>query len=282
MKPKIDFMGLGFARCGTSSVAKHLSNHPEISMYSLKDTDYFSTMDLSNMYTPKYEKDGIKGYMKILKKDGMDFNKVCGEFGSYYGHDKKAIDRIYKHFPNMKIILCTRNPVERIQSHYSMQKLNNIPEVNKDGNLSYPKNLSFMGFIKEFPHHLEIGRYDKHVEYIRSKFGGRNIIGIDLDDLKENPKGTMNFIYDFLGVDSNFVSPDINKIINPSSIRGINQKTIKSISKSLEMLGATGFPVNSVRPFLNRMYTGLFRPKKVKKIKLTKKEIKYLEGYYED
>lgn len=43
--------------------------------------------------------------------------KVADEFTPRYLYDKDAVERIKKHLPNTKVIICIRNPTNRAISH---------------------------------------------------------------------------------------------------------------------------------------------------------------------
>lgn len=266
---KIDFMGVGFARCGTTSISKNLANHPQISLYSEKDTEYFCTLNEKDLY----KKEGIKGYYKLLELGNMDYSKLCGEFCPLYAHDLKAMKRIKKHFPDIKIIIITRNPIDRFISHYSITKLNNLYLNGKPS-----KDLSFKQFIKENPIYLEMGNYQKYVDKIKKDF--KAVLILRFEDYINFPLKTMKEIYTFLNVDPNFISNDLNKKFNQSRIFKGNQGNIMKISRVFNYLESMGFPVKRIRFELNKIYNRKQKETNIKKIKLSKSEIEYLENYY--
>ncbi len=111
---RVDFIGIGAPRSGTSWVARSLEEHPEVCFSSTKETHFFD-----RVY--KTEKDLVH-YRTHFKN--LSPGKVIGEFTpSYYLNDEIA-RRIKKHFPRAKIIVCLRNPAERAVSHlqYNVRK----------------------------------------------------------------------------------------------------------------------------------------------------------------
>ncbi len=283
MNYKIDFMGIGFPRCATSSITTHLSNHLEISMFSLKDTDYFSTLDKLNKYIGKYELNGIEGYYKILKEDGINFNKIVGEFCTQYAYDTKAMERINKHFPDIKIIVAIRNPVDRFESHYNMIKLNNMQLISKEGKILYTKNIEFKEFVKLFPNFVDIGRYDYHLKPIIKMF--KNIKIINYEDFIKNPKEVMKDLYEYLEVDEGFISTEINEVINPTSKSLINHKLMIVISKTsitLKKLGLTKMIKYIKDTFIGKKFDELNNWKPTNKIKLSLIEREYLKEEYKN
>lgn len=72
---KIDFIGLGAPKCGTTTIAKWLEEHPEISM-PCKETNYFAKYHAPSQ-EPRdlYKERGIEGYKEIFYNRRVDFSK---------------------------------------------------------------------------------------------------------------------------------------------------------------------------------------------------------------
>ena len=60
-----------------------------------------------------------------------EVGKIKGEFSTSYLWDESAAKRIYKEFPNVKIMICLRDPVERMFSQYLYHK--NVLRKEKRG-----------------------------------------------------------------------------------------------------------------------------------------------------
>ena len=95
---KLDFIGVGAARCGTTWISSTLSQHPSIYM-PVKELHYFNREN-------RYSDD-----LCILKKYYVNSNtsQKLGEFTPRYAITPVAINRINKHFPDIKIILVCGN-----------------------------------------------------------------------------------------------------------------------------------------------------------------------------
>ena len=137
---EIDFIGVGAQKSGTSWIYACLYEHPEICA-PIKEIHYFSR--------ERNFKKGIEWYKNIFNtcKKGQ----LKGEFSTTYLYDGKTPDRIKKEFPNTKIIISLRNPVDRAFSHYR----NEI----KGGHI--PKNTTFEEAMKNDKSIVEQGMYYK-------------------------------------------------------------------------------------------------------------------------
>ncbi len=113
-----DFIIIGAAKGGTSSLYDYLTQHPSIYSCVVKEPNYFA------MY---YDR-GINWYKSCfpttLKKYNVTtFEKkkfVTGEASTQYYWYPHTPKRIKKIIPKIKLILLLRNPIDRSYSHYNM------------------------------------------------------------------------------------------------------------------------------------------------------------------
>lgn len=194
MKPT--FLCIGVMKSGSTSLISYLNQHPDIYMYH-KEIHFFDG---------KYD-EGINFYENHFKTN----KKIIGEKTPVYCVNKKYIDRIYKHYPNIKLIIILREPIQRAFSHW-----NHISNHKKKKIRNLLKNKSFIECIKndqqkdeldnnEFTNILKRGYYDKQIQYILTKFPRKNVyIGI-AEEIRNNKKIEYEKIYKFLGASQNKV-----------------------------------------------------------------------------
>ena len=108
---KLDFVGIGAHKCATTWLYECLREHPEIFVVSAKtepQARYF--------LGPVYQKE-LKHYRSFFRSARS--NQLKGEFTEHYlEKGKEVIVRMIKHNPEMKLIVCLRNPVQRAWSQY--------------------------------------------------------------------------------------------------------------------------------------------------------------------
>ena len=107
MAVKPNFLGLGVEKAGTTTVAYHLSTHPEVSFPSngTKEIHYFDDL---------YEQKSPSWYFEKFDK-----NVRVGEFTALYLRRYWARDRIHDLLgPDVKFIVGLRDPIARAFSHY--------------------------------------------------------------------------------------------------------------------------------------------------------------------
>jgi len=197
---KVDFIGVGTSRSGTTWIAKCLREHPEICTPRWKETHFFD-------YDYNYEK-GLDFYKTFFENCT---EKVTGEFCPEYIFEDRAIERIKKDYPDTKILISLRNPIERAFSHFLYVK-------RKNGGIK-----EFSELFDEDPRHIiDHSAYYKYLENVYRLFDKEKIFVVIHDDYKKDATGFIQKIYDFLGVDNTFVPESLLKQTNKS--RDLNYK----------------------------------------------------------
>lgn len=163
-----DFLIIGAARCGTTSLYKYLIQHPNIAPATGKEVYFFDK---------KYSK-GLNWYRSffpfksktIFSSNSIEKKILTGEATPRYLYHPHSPKRIFKTLPNVKLIVLLRNPIDRAYSHYQM-------EVDHGH-----ENLSFEEAIKKeesrVKHEIELMNNDENyysVEFYRKSYLTRGI-----------------------------------------------------------------------------------------------------------
>lgn len=193
---KIDFIGIGAQKSGTSWLYKCLMEHPEICTTKEKEIHYFN----------KHYSNGVDWYENHFSNCG---GKTSGEFSTLYLSDKDVPERIYDYNKDIKIIVSLRNPVDRAYSHY-----NHIKSLN----LAPGENIQEV--IKKYPEMIENGMYGKYLAKYFELFPRDQILILFYDDLNKEPLNFVKKIYSFLEVDESFVPSGINSKYHSTKVRG--------------------------------------------------------------
>lgn len=116
-----DFLIIGAARCGTTSLYEYMIKHPNIEPCKVKETYFFSRyFDRGlNWYRSLFPSELKKFYVKKIL--GRKF--ITGEASPLYLHYPHTPKRVSKIIPNVKLIVLLRNPIDRAYSwHYHRWK----------------------------------------------------------------------------------------------------------------------------------------------------------------
>ena len=106
--PQINFTIIGAQKSGTSSLYYYLEEHPNISVSIKKELHFWSL---------HYEKGQDWYRSHFLPIPEGEFWQT-GEASPTYLDSPETPERMYREFPDMKLIVLLRNPVSRAISHY--------------------------------------------------------------------------------------------------------------------------------------------------------------------
>lgn len=206
-----DYIGIGAARSGTSWLANCLRSHPDIGLSEPKEILYFNSLGW-----PRSGSDGLEvreanpNYSKSISWYARHFShcrekKVIGEFSPIYLYDEAASSRIIGRFPNVRLIVTLRNPIDRAFSHYGMilGKAGRGIEV-------------FDEAVKRYPVLIEMGLYARQLKRYLDRFDRHRILVLLFDDLVENPMDSLKTMFEFLGVDATINAGMLESDTNPS------------------------------------------------------------------
>ena len=152
-----NFMCLGAAKSGTTTLFDVLRQHPDVYIPAFKEPHFFDI--------PENYKNGIEWYEKnyFRKAD----KRIIADFTPSYFFEKEAPKRIFKDIgPEIKFVVLLRNPIDRAYSHY-------LHSVRDDH-----ENLSFEESLKQENDRLD--RYEKngdYLSYLRNSYFHQGLYG---------------------------------------------------------------------------------------------------------
>ena len=119
-----DFFIIGAPKCGTTSLASWLSEHPDIFMCNPKEPNFYAPDVSSSMAATSAE-----GYAALFR--AAQPGQRLGEASTTYLRSAEAVPRFLQDNPLARIVVCLRNPVEMAPSvHAQLVKVGR--ETEKD------------------------------------------------------------------------------------------------------------------------------------------------------
>ena len=217
------FIVIGAMKCGTTSLYHYLDLHPEISMSSEKEPEFF----IKNC---NYKK-GIDWYESLFK-NAKTSAKAYGECSTAYTKLQwypETPQLMHSVLPDIKLIYLLRDPVERIISHY----IQDYAERRKEGAIyDHLKNLKKNKYILISSYYFQLQHY---LHYYSKK----KILVVCSEDLKLDPFSVLREIFHFLEVDTSFADNAFLEKFHLSSVKKsrsildqrISNKFLKSLIK---------------------------------------------------
>jgi Sulfotransferase domain len=196
-----NFLIIGAAKAGTTTLHAYLRPHPEIFMPARKELRYFAYKGSGDDYAfPVKTRAEYEGY---FAEAGAA--KAVGEASPQYLRSAVAAQRIREEIPGCRIVVSLRNPVEQAFSAYLMGLRNG-------------KVAPGMGFTEALATHPVLGRgYAEDIERYFSLFAREQIHIIRFETLVRDPLPVAQALYGFLGVAPDF-APEVEQVSNPGGL----------------------------------------------------------------
>ena len=192
MSDTIDFIGIGAPRCGTSWIANVLRAHPGVCISEPKEVRYFNRHEmqvgkLKGKLNPNFDQ-GIDWYLRRFShaKNGQ----LRGEISPVYLSDPEAAAAISRRYPDARIIVCLRNPVDRAFSFYKLHRGNSIID-----------EMSFEEALQREDVYVQTGLYGEHMARYLEHFEREQILLLIFEELIASPKDELERIFRFLDLD---------------------------------------------------------------------------------
>lgn len=227
------FVIIGGQRCGTTFLYKLLDEHPEIHMFKPVKPE------------PKIFLNDDVAYQEKKLKNSFNKNqstaKIFGEKSTSY-YEKPEVARIIKDFSSeTKILMLLRNPIERALSNYFFSVNNGLENRSLEEvflkNLPEP-TLKISTSVSPF-NYLGRGKYSQFIPAFKNVFNDQMKIIIFENLITE--ENTIQEIYKFLGVETQFVPSSYESKINQSGktqeiSKAVEDKLSRYYTKEIELL----------------------------------------------
>jgi len=232
---KPDFLIIGAQKAGTTALFNYLSKHPDIGLPIKKEIHFF---DLNYFR-------GVNWYLahfplKFKKK------KITGEATPYYLFHPYVPKRVYQYFPDIKLIIILRNPIDRAFSHFQME-VRNGREKKKNFNYAFENEILRLNKIDlsklEDPYYqdddhrnhlyFERGKYSKQISAWLNYFPKSNIHIILYEEFFSDVNTNFKKVCTFLNIKK--IEIRNSKIYNKGNYNKIETKTRDKYLKYLQI-----------------------------------------------
>lgn len=188
-----DFVGIGGQRCATSWLFECLSCHPQVFMPE-KEIHYFN----------QAQDAGVDWYLDHFAqaRDGQ----ICGEFTPNYLKSLHAMSSLRDLLPNAKLLVSLRNPIDRAYSAFRLYVAKGkIPEQN------------FQEALGRHPFLVDDGMFGQQLSRLLDNCPREQVKVVFFGRIMDNPGKVVTDVYRWLGIDSDFKPPMLNKYFNVSA-----------------------------------------------------------------
>lgn len=195
-----DFIIIGAAKSGTTSLFAYMSSHPRIIPPIRKEIRFFNHLER-----------GVEWYLAHfppLPRDRGTY--LTGEGSTSYLCDTDVPRHLYELFPRTKLIVILRNPIERAISHYHDDRRRS----DETRSLEQAMNAE-MAFLEQVANpvydageywrrgqrgYLCMGLYVYFLRHWVELFPRDQLLVLQSSDFYANPATTMSQVFEFVGV----------------------------------------------------------------------------------
>ncbi len=190
----------GAPKCGTSSLAHYLGQHPDIFSPHLKEPIYFGS--------------------DLIARNRISSAEYLGHYGAWceecyaldasthYFFSLNAAHEIHEASSDARIVLMVRNPIEAAHSMYHQLRFNGTEPLNSfEASLDAEADRATQqaplprGFIQSFLY-SQIYSYSSNIPRYEAAFGRAHVYVCVMDDLDADAAAETAKVCEFLGVDT--------------------------------------------------------------------------------
>jgi len=188
---------LGAQKCGTSGLHYYLGLHPEVSMSSPKELNFF--------IAERNWSRGLEWYSRHFDSSARCRGEASPNYTAFPQH-MGVPERMSEVVPDARLIYIVRDPLDRIAAHY----VHNFAKRREKGalreTLLHP-NTSYVARSKYF---TQLQRFIEHYDRER-------ILVIENSDLRDRRAATLRRVFEFAGVDAGFEHPKFEQVRHSTS-----------------------------------------------------------------
>ncbi|MGS2738021.1 sulfotransferase family protein [Sinomicrobium sp. M5D2P17] len=273
-----DFIIIGAAKCGTTSLANYLAQHSKVFLPEIKECRFFSGM------TPNFQGPGddftnygitrtLEDYSKLFPKaeKGQVFCDASVDYLYYYENTIQKIKELYPKDRLPKLIIMLRNPVNRAFSMYShlrrdLREKGSFIEAIEAEKEREEANWEWVW------QHTKVSSYYKQVKYYYENYSPDKIKVVILEHLVKDMESGINDIQEFLELPMERL--DTEKRYN---------ETGDSKSKWMQKLITNRNPLFvRLKQFIPKGVSAYIKSKNLKPIKITPEEYDFFKSRFKE
>lgn len=188
---------IGAQKCGTSGLHYYLSLHPEVSMSSPKELNFF----IEERNYPR----GLEWYSRHFDPAARCRGEASPNYTAYPQH-LGVPERMHSVVPEAKLVYIVRDPIERITAHW----VHNYAKRREKGSLTDTLLHPNTSYVSRSRYFMQLQRFLEH-------YPDEQILVLDQRDLRDDRMPTLRRLFEFAGVDPGFEHPKFEQVRHSTS-----------------------------------------------------------------
>jgi sulfotransferase family protein len=190
-----NFLIIGAAKSGTTSLYRYLRDHPQVFMAQSKELKFFTSRTRWGFGPGWYAR-------QFSDADGAVAIGEASPSYTRYPQHRGVPERIAQVLPDARLVYLIRHPIERIRSHYLHRVLQGKERAPLD-----------QAVLKD-PSYLDTSRYAMQIEQYLEWFARAQLLVITAEALRRDRLETLRRVWEFLGVDAGWRPPELEREYN--------------------------------------------------------------------
>jgi hypothetical protein len=221
-----NFLVIGSAKSGTTSLAHYLRSHPQV---------YLADFELHYFVAERRWRLG-PGWYQAQFKGARDEVAVGEKSPSYarHPHYQGVPGRIAALLPEVRLIYLVRDPLQRIRSEYLHRALN--------GREHRPLDEAVLAS----PAYLDTSRYALQIEQYLEHFDRTQLLVLTAEELRHTRAATLGRVQRFIGVTPSWQPPELQQEYNRTSQRPVRRPVVRPLRRLLNASVRVGMPPRMV------------------------------------
>jgi hypothetical protein len=190
-----NFLVIGAAKSGTTSLYRYLRGHPDVFMAESKELKFFSSKTRWRLgpgwYARQFE----------AATDAVAVGEASPSYTRYPQHPGVP-ERIVQVIPEARLVYLVRHPIERMRSQYLHRVLQGKERAPIDQ------------AVVTDPSYLDTSRYAMQIEQYLEWFTRSQLLVITAEALRSDRLDTLRQVCEFLGVDAGWRPPELEREYN--------------------------------------------------------------------
>ena len=206
---------IGAMKCGTTSLFSYLAQHPMISAYSKKEAFFFSGNRRWSRGFGWYQNlwDWDSRVHKVALEASVDYTRI-----PTFPNAAERISTL-KGQANFKFIYLMRNPLDRIESHYTHGRAAGWAATDKPLSEKIDSEL------------IAPSQYARQIEEYYQRFPSESILLLNFKDLKADPLNLVKKVCRFLEIDPDFEFQGLEQVHNANQQRIADERLWRSLRR---------------------------------------------------
>lgn len=211
-----EFLIVGGQRCGTTTLFRVLSDHPQVIRPTLsKGINYF---DINYVRGPRW----YRAHFPLKRSWRRTGSLVTFESSGYYSHHPLAAERIGRDLPGVRLVMMVRDPAERAFSAYkhaiargleteSFTRALELEPQRLEGEVEkMTADPRYQSYSYRHQAYVTRGQYAEQIQRLQDAVGPEKVYVMDADSFFSDPVGEFGALTHWLALDP-WTPPEVGR-----------------------------------------------------------------------